>query len=68
MATPDIPSKCEDCVNIKSVGDRMVGTDDTGGGPEEFFTCSKGWNLERLWSRVVRGMEHDCDEYDDGYD
>jgi hypothetical protein len=40
----DVSPLCWDCVNSKSEGEFMVGSDATGGGPEEFVSCKKGHN------------------------
>lgn len=45
----NIPWYCLECTHCQSCGEVMVGTDETGGGPEESYKCSKGWNMGYFW-------------------
>ena len=62
----DIPMYCDDCDNCRRAGDIMVGTDATGGGPEESFTCEKDRNM----SYYFRRDDHcpDCDHGEDDWE
>ena len=56
-ATPDLSFKCENCMHHRSIGYRMVGTDETGGGPEEFYVCNKGIEPS-IYNRAVDTCRH----------
>jgi len=49
MSDVNIPLYCEDCVNCESDGYVMVGTDETGGGPEESYNCKADRNMSHYW-------------------
>ena len=60
----DIPRYCDECIHCKSQGEIMVGSDSTGGGPEESFSCDKGRNM----TYYCYNSAEICPDYDDGYD
>jgi len=39
------PMYCLRCINCQYAGEVMVGTDATGGGPEDSYTCKKERNM-----------------------
>ena len=61
MGEVNIPLYCLECLNCKSDGDRMVGSDDCGGGPEPSYICKKDRNMSHYW---YHGKS--CPDYDDG--
>jgi len=59
----DIPLYCDECIHCKEEGDLMVGTDESGGGPEPSFSCNKDRNMGYYdYHRNIT-----CPEYDEGY-
>jgi hypothetical protein len=61
MATVNCPIYCLDCVHSHYAGEMMVGTDATGGGPEDSYDCMKDRNMEHYWFHHKR-----CPDYDNG--
>ena len=61
MGEVNIPLYCLDCENIKSKKDVMVGSNETGGGPESSYGCKKGRNMSHYWYHGTH-----CPDYDDG--
>ena len=57
----DIPMYCDDCIHIINQGTIMVGTDESGGGPEESFSCDKGRNMS-----YYHYNGEQCPDCDDG--
>ena len=61
----NMPHYCEDCSFCRSEGAIMVGTDDTGGGPEEAYSCSKTWNM--FYYKYHKVQCPDFDGWEDDY-
>lgn len=59
MATVNCPFYCTDCIHSHYDGDIMVGSDATGGGPEESYSCRKGRDMEHYWFHDIP-----CPEYE----
>jgi hypothetical protein len=59
----DVSALCWECNHCKPEGEHMVGTDATGGGPEDFVSCKKGWNQIglRMSGRVCPDRETNYD-------
>jgi len=58
----DTPLYCDECIHCKRAGEMMVGSDATGGGPEEAFTCEK----DRVMDYYCFHQEETCPDCDHG--
>jgi len=58
----NIPLYCEKCRHCLRQGDIMVGTDKTGGGPEDSYSCTKNRNMTHYWFHNTN-----CPDFEDYY-
>ena len=56
MLSPNI-MMCEGCRHLKYVGELMIGGSEGSGGPEDFYICRKGRDIDYYF---YYRRNHDC--------